>query len=685
MGLELAKAFVRVQVDSTRLTTGLKAVQAETKRTMAGIEKIVLGISAAAAAAGTSFLVMGIKSAAAFEQTTISFETMLGSISETKKLLADLTEFAALTPFEMPEIEQAARGLVQFGERGDELMETLRILGNAASGTNTQFGMVALVFNQIRGVGKLLTQDFRQLATRGILSMQDLADHFGVTTAAAQEMITAGKVGFKDVRDILKGLSEEGGRFFNLMEKQSRTLSGLISTLTDAFNIMARVIAQPLARALKPVVKMFIELTERFLALSQEYPGLVAGTLAMTNAVFALTAAWIGLSIASRVAGVSMKAALIGTGIGILLVALGALLGWVADQFGLLGDPIEGSKKMMEDAKKEAEGLTKGLTKVAATKPGIDRLSESLKKLRDSMSVSELRLFTTLMADTRQTINQTARDITRLGRITEKSFQRSQAIEKLLTAFRERAFAGGTPVGSPEDFAQIAKSIISFMEDVKSSIKTPLGELEEFRKKLVALVDGGLLPAEAAQRAYSKALRESPFGEAISSLEELREKVAQVAQGLTDAQVAMQKFAKLPGVTKEMADEFARLTKQLSDLEARDQITKSLRTPLEESQERVAKMMELFDKGLITPETLRRGLEREKKGLAPDQPEEMAKRFGIADFGKQIQNALLQRDDPQKKTAEETEKSRIFLGQIKTGIDTLNNKPQPGMLVAGNN
>jgi len=125
------------------------------------LQVAILGVTAPIAAFGIHQIRGALAMAGGFEQTTIAFETMIGTASETKQILADLTEFAAKTPFEMPEIESAARGLIMFGERGDELMKTLDILGNAASGTSTPFGFLALVFNQVRGVGRLLTQDFR--------------------------------------------------------------------------------------------------------------------------------------------------------------------------------------------------------------------------------------------------------------------------------------------------------------------------------------------------------------------------------------------------------------------------------------------------------------------------------------------------------------------------------------------
>lgn len=213
------------------------------------------------------------------ESVNVSFETMLGSAKEARDVLARLTRFAATTPFQMPEILQAAKGLIQFGERGDELMDTLRILGNAAAATQTEFGLLALIFNQIRGVGKLLTQDFRQLATRGILSMQDLAKHFGVTVSEASKMLSEGKVTFEDVRQIFVNLSEEGGRFANQMVKQSTTFQGLTSTLSDNLNIVRTNVGKILAEGLKPLLKTLVDITSKLTEMGDTFNRVLAISL----------------------------------------------------------------------------------------------------------------------------------------------------------------------------------------------------------------------------------------------------------------------------------------------------------------------------------------------------------------------------------------------------------------------
>ena len=336
MGLELAKAYIRVQADASRLDSDFSDIRATTDKHLAGVKASALGVLGIFSGGMAGILRSGLASAGQFEQTTIAFETMLGSAEETEQTLARLTEFAAKTPFEMPEITQAARGLIQFGERGDQLMGTLRMLGDAASGTSTPFSFLALVFNQVRGVGKLLTQDFRQLSTRGILSMQDIADHFGTTLAGAEKKISSGKVSFEDLRKIMEKLSKPGGRFANMMEKQSKSLVGLASTLNDAWSILFRTLATSLMPAAKSFTTVTIKMVETLQALVNVTNGGAAAALAGATAVGLLGTALLTAGFAAKFFGISLRGALIGTGIGVVLVLLGAAAGVLVDKFGLI-------------------------------------------------------------------------------------------------------------------------------------------------------------------------------------------------------------------------------------------------------------------------------------------------------------------------------------------------------------
>ena len=73
---------------------------------------------------------------------------------------------------------------------------------------------------------------------RGIPLADELAEQFGVTKDKIGDLVTEGKVGFAEVEKAINALTNEGGKFYNLMEKQSASLTGQISNLEDAWDMM---------------------------------------------------------------------------------------------------------------------------------------------------------------------------------------------------------------------------------------------------------------------------------------------------------------------------------------------------------------------------------------------------------------------------------------------------------------
>jgi len=342
MGLQLAKAFVTVGADNSNLPQDLNESRGMVEKEIQRINGMVAAGLGAIAAAGGGVIAQGLKQAAIGEQTQIAFGTLIGDAKETKETLEDLVDFTARTPFEWMGVKQAARGLITFGERGDQLLDTLRILGNAASGASANFGEIALIFNQVRGVGKLLTQDFRQLSQRGIISAQDFVDQgIAKTTAEFMKMKEEGKITFEMLREVMAGLSEEGGKFHAMMQKQSKTLIGRWSTFKDVLKTTVWELGKNFLPVAKGIEDVLLGSAQGLRAWTKENGRLAASIVASTTAVTSLTAAVYGLAVAARFAGLSFKQALIASGIGIVLVGLSAIVGALAEKFGLfekLGD-----------------------------------------------------------------------------------------------------------------------------------------------------------------------------------------------------------------------------------------------------------------------------------------------------------------------------------------------------------
>lgn len=606
-GIELARAFVNVRADASQVSgdlrnarPGIESSVNELASLFGSIRAQILGIAGMAGAIGAVF------SAGKFEQTFIALETMIGSAKETQRTLAALTEFAAKTPFEMPEIEQAARGLIMFGERGDELMETLNMLGNAASGTSTPFGMIALIFNQIRGVGKLLTQDFRQLSTRGVLSLQDIAKHFGVTTQAAQEMLSKGRISFEDVRSIFKELSGEGGRFNNLMEKQSRSFLGLWSTYKDVFNLMARAIGESLLPAAKKLVDMMIWLTDSFREFIINHPILVrvltsagAAFVAFNGLLFAYSA----LMKTATIATIFFKSA---TGIGLAQVVVGLAVATttVALMNKAMAGTTEEAQKASQSMKKYADDVKAIGTETATTVGNLGKesvrhsgqvLSELLKKQAELERVNKrLAPFGGTTMESFRAAGMTHEEMTLgtwlvernriLGDLTSLEEEYTKVTDKEKTTEEERA-------------KEAAKYIDNLQEQAN------LVGATELEKKLYQLNEKwrlGEIHAVEAQR-----------GKELIKQADAKEKAIEAS--------------------KKEQEEIRKANDEIRSL------SESILTPFEKITQEIQKWRERL--GAASPLFKRFLLDRAKQ--YQPQPEMITGRMGIADFGKRLQDAML--------------------------------------------
>lgn len=196
------------------------------------------GVGSAAAAAFSGF-----KSAAALEQAQVSLETMLGSASEARRVLSELDDFAASTPFQFTELQRATTKLIAFGSESGSVVGELRRIGDIASGVGAPVGELAELFGKARVQGTLYAEDINQLVGRGIPVIEEFAKQFGVSQSEVKKLASEGKIKFSNLQTAFRDLTGEGGRFAEMMKKQSGTLAGIFSTLKDNVSATLRDIA----------------------------------------------------------------------------------------------------------------------------------------------------------------------------------------------------------------------------------------------------------------------------------------------------------------------------------------------------------------------------------------------------------------------------------------------------------
>ncbi len=165
---------------------------------------MALGTAGTIAFGGLALLTGGIiKAGAGYEQTQIAFRTMIGNAELAEKTLRDLAEFAQKTPFELPQLEQAAKQLLAYGTTAEELIPTMRMLGDITAGVGMdKLPQLILAFGQVKAATKLTGTELRQFTEAGVPMLDALVDHFNKTGKAAVSVANAAGLTTKQVEKL---------------------------------------------------------------------------------------------------------------------------------------------------------------------------------------------------------------------------------------------------------------------------------------------------------------------------------------------------------------------------------------------------------------------------------------------------------------------------------------------------
>lgn len=164
------------------------------------------------------------------EMTRIKFDTMLASRSKANKMIAELNTFANKTPYENEALQASAIKLLNYGITGKKILPTIKLLGDIAGGQKDKMDRLALAYGQINAKGKLMGQELLQLTEAGFNPLQIISKKTGETMDALYKRMAKGKIGVAEVEGALITATSKGGRFYNMMDKLSKTGSGKLST-----------------------------------------------------------------------------------------------------------------------------------------------------------------------------------------------------------------------------------------------------------------------------------------------------------------------------------------------------------------------------------------------------------------------------------------------------------------------
>lgn len=323
------------------LTSALSSAQSSINNFSGSLKSAGTRLSAGLTLPLAGVATAAIKAAADQEQLQIAFTTMLGSADKAKVLIADLSQFSASTPFQMPEVVTAGKQLLAFGVAAGDIEPTLKSLGDLAAGVGAPLGDMAYLFGTAKSQGRLFMADINQFSNRGIPIIEALATTMGVSTTAVRGLVEEGKVGFPELEAAIASLTGEGGKFGGLMEAQSQSLAGLWSTLKDNIGLTLITIGQSIIETFDLKTKLAGALaylqtfTEKLVAFSKAQPGLFKLGITVAAVAAALGPLLVALGFVAQgvaalmpvVGGLAALFGLLLSPVGLLVIAVGALAG----------------------------------------------------------------------------------------------------------------------------------------------------------------------------------------------------------------------------------------------------------------------------------------------------------------------------------------------------------------------
>lgn len=227
------KIIIDTSIDSSGAEGDIKGLSSKLNSLAKTGLKAFTGAIASVGTAIGGLAGIATKYNAQMEDYFANFTVLLGSAEKATQHVEDLKEFAAKTPFEMAGLADASKQLLSFGIDVNDIMPDLQMLGDISLGNQERFKGLALVFAQVASAGKLTGQDLMQFINQGFNPLQVMAEKTGRSMADLKEEMSDGKITYEMVAEAMRVATSEGGKFYQGMEVQSQTLSGMWSTLKD--------------------------------------------------------------------------------------------------------------------------------------------------------------------------------------------------------------------------------------------------------------------------------------------------------------------------------------------------------------------------------------------------------------------------------------------------------------------
>lgn len=334
-----------------------------------------------------------------FENQQIALRAILRDAEAADKIFGQIKSFAVISPFEFKDLVGYAKQLSAFQVPVNELFETTKRLADVSAGLGVGMDRIILAYGQVRSAAVLRGQELRQFTEAGIPLVDELAKKFSelegrvVSAGDVFEKISNRMVSFEMVKEIFEDMTNEGGMFYMMQEKQAESLKGKISNLADAYDIMLNDIGQANDGILKGGVEGIAALFENWQKVWSILKTLIIGYGAYKTAIILATVAekaHIALGTSGSLLKTAKNLGIVISNLGRFQAALratgmsarsfGAAIGGIIGILGAIGvaiyEVIKNSNKLSNELNKISRDEFSGFRKMSDS---LENLAEKLK------------------------------------------------------------------------------------------------------------------------------------------------------------------------------------------------------------------------------------------------------------------------------------------------------------------
>lgn len=240
------KVVIETDLDTKGFKSGLDKMQSIAKTGFKAVATSV-GVVSTAMAGLVGF---GVKYNSEIEQLQTSFEVMTGSADKAKDIIKELQEIGAKTPFEVKDLAKATNLLMSFGFGAEDAIDSMLMLGDIAQGSSEKLDTISKAYGRMVSSQKVTLEDMNMMIDSGFNPLQIIVENTGESMKSLYDRISKGTMSVEEITNAMKQATSAGGKYFQSMEKQSKTLSGQISTLKDNFSMFAGVLAKDTTNAI---------------------------------------------------------------------------------------------------------------------------------------------------------------------------------------------------------------------------------------------------------------------------------------------------------------------------------------------------------------------------------------------------------------------------------------------------